>query len=95
MIFLSVTEELVDIQIKIQIAGSVAKFANRRKYNNGFTDDVSMYSGVPQRSVKMPVSICCSFQRETAKFHIKLVHVSSTGTLNSIKCRYIVKRNSL
>lgn len=60
------TKELVGIQIKIQTAGSVAKIAIRRKCSNGFTYYVSMYSGVPQWSVKMPVSLCCSFQSETA-----------------------------
>lgn len=66
-----VTKELVGIQIKIQIAGSVAKFAIRKKCSNGFTYDVSMYSGVPQWFVKMPVSLHCSFQSETASSYNK------------------------
>lgn len=38
------TKELVGIQIKIQIAGSVGKFAVRTICNNSFTNVVSMYS---------------------------------------------------
>lgn len=89
-----VTEELVGVQSKIQIAGSVAKFATRRKCNNSFTYDISMYSEV-SGLLKCQLAYVAVFKVKQPQVIKKLVPFSSTGTLNSTKLRYIVKRNSL
>lgn len=90
-----VTKELVNIQTEIQIAGSVAKVAIRE---NAITALHMMQAWILESLsglLKYQLGYVIGFRVKQPKVIIKLELVSSTGTLNSRKSRYTVKRNSL
>lgn len=84
-------KELAGIQIKNQIAGSVAKFAIRRKCSKNFMYDASMEP--LYALLKCQLAYAAVFKgKQQPKVTMKPVAISPIGTLNSRKSRYIVKR---